>query len=317
MSSLQSLDIAKRSATNTPTPQARNHVPEVAKLIDTSACIGCKACQVACMQWNDLRPEVGHNVGVYDNPADLGPQAWTVMRFSEVETAPDKLEWLIRKDGCMHCEDPGCLKACPSPGAIVKYANGIVDFISEHCIGCGYCVKGCPFNIPRISQQDNKAYKCSLCADRVTVGLEPACVKTCPTGAIRFGTKEDMLQFGETRVQDLKERGFDHAAVYNPQGVGGTHVMYVLHHGDKPELYHGLPKEPQISPLVAFWKGLAKPVALAFMIGAAITGFFHYVKVGPAEEPEDENDVPDPVKNAQGEWVQTTPAHDADHPHGG
>ncbi len=92
----------------------------------------------------------------------------------------------------MHCADPGCLKACPAPGAIVQYSNGIVDFIEEHCIGCGSCITGCPFNVPRISKQDNKAYKCTLCSDRVVVGLEPACVKTCPTGAITFGSKEDM-----------------------------------------------------------------------------------------------------------------------------
>lgn len=283
MSSLQSLDIALRSATPTAAPQVRKQ-PEVAKLIDVSTCIGCKACQVACMQWNDLRDEVGTNHGTYDNPNDLTPQSWTVMRFSEVEPEENKLEWLIRKDGCMHCDDPGCLKACPSPGAIVKYSNGIVDFISEHCIGCGYCVSGCPFDVPRISQADNKAYKCSLCSDRVTVGLEPACVKACPTGAIRFGTKEDMHDYAEERLVDLKERGFQNAGLYDPAGVGGTHVMYVLQHADRPELYHGLPKDPHISPLVGLWKGLAKPLALVAMAGAVIGGFFHYMKVGPVEE---------------------------------
>ncbi len=192
------------------------------------------------MQWNDLRDDIGTTVGVYDNPIDLTDQSWTVMRFAEV-TAPDgpmagQMEWLIRKDGCMHCEDPGCLKACPAPGAIVKYANGIVDFISENCIGCGYCIAGCPFDIPRISKKDNKAYKCSLCSDRVAVGLAPACVKTCPTGALQFGTKVDMVARGEKRVVDLKERGFQKAGLYNPQGVGGTHVMYVLQHADRPGL---------------------------------------------------------------------------------
>ena len=127
---LQSLDIKRRSATTTPMPSVREPVGgEVAKLIDTSKCIGCKACQVACMEWNDTRDEIGHNVGVYDNPADLTDKSWTIMRFAEYENPAGDLEWLIRKDGCMHCEDPGCLKACPSPGAIVQYTNGIVDFV--------------------------------------------------------------------------------------------------------------------------------------------------------------------------------------------
>ncbi|MFA9441356.1 formate dehydrogenase subunit beta [Uliginosibacterium sp. sgz301328] len=296
MSSLQSLDIAARSATTTATPHARSTM-EVAKLIDVSSCIGCKACQVACMEWNDLRDEIGHNVGVYDNPADLSAQSWTVMRFSEVEMPTkdegSRLEWLIRKDGCMHCADPGCLKACPAPGAIVKYDNGIVDFIQEHCIGCGNCLIGCPFNIPRFSKKDDKAYKCTLCSDRVSVGLEPACVKTCPTGAIRFGTKEDMHEFAAERITDLKERGFENAGVYDPEGVGGTHVMYVLQHADKPELYHGLPANPTISPMVSVWKGVTKPLAVAAMIGAAVLGFLHYVKVGPlnSDEEKDKEEV--------------------------
>jgi formate dehydrogenase iron-sulfur subunit len=251
------------------------------------------------MQWNDLRDDVGHNVGVYDNPADLSAESWTVMRFSENATQKDNeetgLEWLIRKDGCMHCADPGCLKACPSPGAIVKYTNGIVDFIEENCIGCGNCVTGCPFDVPRISKKDNKAYKCTLCSDRVTVGLEPACVKACPTGAIQFGTKTDMLEYAADRIVDLKERGYAQAGVYDPPGVGGTHVMYVLQHADKPGLYHGLKADPRISPLVALWKGVAKPLALASMIGAALVGFFHYVTVGPSEveadEPESRGDA--------------------------
>ncbi|MDE2586053.1 MAG: 4Fe-4S dicluster domain-containing protein, partial [Betaproteobacteria bacterium] len=195
---LQSLDIKQRSATTTPTPQVRKTV-EVAKLIDVSACIGCKACQSACMEWNDVRDEVGSCAGVFDNPTDLTENSWTVMRFSEVEQN-GKLEWLIRKDGCMHCADPGCLKACPAPGAIVQYANGIVDFISENCIGCGYCIRGCPFNIPRISTVDQKAYKCTLCSDRIAVGQEPACAKACPTGAIVFGTKSDMTAWAGERI---------------------------------------------------------------------------------------------------------------------
>ena len=282
---LQSLDITRRSATTTHPPAVREQT-KVAKLIDISKCIGCKACQSACMEWNDLRDVVGDAGGAYDNPRDLSDKSWTVMRFFEVE--PDgKLEWLIRKDGCMHCADPGCLKACPSPGAIVQYSNGIVDFHQENCIGCGYCITGCPFDVPRISKKDNRAYKCTLCSDRVSVGLEPACVKTCPTGAIVFGSKEDMIVHADERIADLKERGYEKAGRYDPEGVGGTHVMYVLQHGDKPELYN-LPRDPQISPLVSLWKGVGKPIALLALAAAAIGSFFHYVKVGPNEVDEDE-----------------------------
>jgi formate dehydrogenase subunit gamma len=108
--------------------------------------------------------------------------------------------------------------------------------------------------VPRISEKDNKAYKCTLCSDRVGVGLEPACVKTCPTGAIGFGTKDDMVAYGNKRAGELKERGFQNAGLYNPQGVGGTHVMYVLKHADKPEL-EDLPDNPSISPMVSLVEG--------------------------------------------------------------
>jgi formate dehydrogenase iron-sulfur subunit len=288
MSNLQSLDIQRRSATTTQSPSQRESI-EVAKLIDVSRCIGCKACQAACLEWNDLREEVGVNVGVYDNPHDLTENTWTLMRFTEIDV-DGRFEWLIRKDGCMHCADPGCLKACPAPGAIVQYKNGIVDFVSQNCIGCGYCVKGCPFNIPRISKKDAKAYKCSLCSDRVAVGQAPACAKVCPTQAISFGTKKDMIAWADKRIADLKERGYKSAGLYDPAGVGGTHVMYVLKHVDRPEIYAGLPKDPKISPLVEFWKGIGKPLALAGVGLAALVGFFHYVTHGPNEvQPEDED----------------------------
>ena len=115
------------------------------------------------------------------------------MRFSEVEPEDGSLEWLIRKDGCMHCDDPGCLKACPAPGAIVQYANGIVDFNAGELHRLRLLRQGLPVRHPAHLAKDNKAYKCTLCSDRVAVGLEPACVKTCPTGAIVFGTKDDMM----------------------------------------------------------------------------------------------------------------------------
>jgi formate dehydrogenase iron-sulfur subunit len=272
-------DLTRRSASTVP-PPTRQLTP-VAKLIDVSKCIGCKACQSACLEWNDKRTPVTENHGVYDNPLDLTPDMFTVMRFTEwVNPESQNLEWLIRKDGCMHCEDPGCLKACPSPGAIVQYSNGIVDFDHEKCIGCGYCVKGCPFNIPRISEVDNKAYKCTLCSDRVAVGQGPACAKACPTHAIVFGTKEEMTQHAAQRINDLKSRGFANAGLYDPPGVGGTHVMYVLHHADQPQIYANLPKNPRISPLVELWKGTGKIAGLAAIAVFAAVGFVHHLVNG-------------------------------------
>ncbi|MCF7202533.1 formate dehydrogenase subunit beta [Pseudomonas oligotrophica] len=290
-------NIIARSATTTPSPHLREGgVEKVTKLIDVSVCIGCKACQVACMEWNDLRDEVGECDGTYNAPQDLTPSSFEVMRFSEYENEEGDLEWLIRKDNCMHCAEPGCLKACPSPGAIVQYANGIVDFNQENCIGCGYCVAGCPFNIPRISKKDNRAYKCTLCSDRVYHGLEPACVKSCPTSAIVFGTKEQMLDYGAHRVDKLKERGFQNAGIYDPAGVGGTHVVYVLQHADKPEIYSGLPKDPHMSPMVEVWKGITKPIMSAVLGVSVLAGFFHYMTKGSKEEPEDD---PDPELAAE------------------
>ena len=182
MTDLQSQDFIRISASTLTPPSVRNHEVEVAKLIDVSRCIGCKACQAACMEWNNVRTDIGCFEGSYDNPADLDPGTWTLMRFTEWDNDKGDLEWLIRKDGCMHCEDPGCLKACPAPGAIVQYANGIVDFISENCIGCGYCVKGCPFNIPRISKVDHKSYKCTLCSDQGRRGSGTGLRQGVPNG---------------------------------------------------------------------------------------------------------------------------------------
>jgi formate dehydrogenase iron-sulfur subunit len=277
---LDERDLVRRSASSVPPPARK--LTSVAKLIDTSKCIGCKACEAACLEWNNLREEVGFNHGVYDNPLDLTPESLTVMRFSEwINPETQNLEWLIRKDGCMHCEDPGCLKACPAPGAIVQYSNGIVDFDHDKCIGCGYCIKGCPFNIPRISKADNKAYKCTLCSDRVAVGQGPACAKACPTQAIVFGTKDEMKAHAEARIKDLKSRGFKNAGLYDPPGVGGTHVMYVLHHADKPEIYSNLPNDPKISPIVEIWKGVTKYVGMATIGAFAAVGFLHHMISGP------------------------------------
>ena len=280
---LQSLDIVRRSATTTPSPGVReSHTGTVAKLIDVSKCIGCKACQTACMEWNDLRDEIGTNVGGYQNPADLSDQSWTLMRFAEYENPKGDLEWLIRKDGCMHCADPGCLKACPSPGAIVQYANGIVDVNPEACIGCGYCETGCPFDVPKIHERTKKMAKCTLCVDRVGVGLEPACVKACPTGCLQFGTKDDMVALGSRRVAQLQENGHEEATLYDPPGVGGTNVVTVLAHGDHPEWY-GLPRDPRVPRSVRLWKSVLRPLGMTAIATMVLGVFAHYMRYGRKE----------------------------------
>ena len=275
MSDLQSQDYIRISATTITPPSVRRHEQEVAKLIDVTRCIGCKACQAACMEWNDLRGEVGHFEGTYDNPLDLDPNTWTLMRFTEWDNDQGNLEWLIRKDGCMHCEDPGCLKACPAPGAIVQYANGIVDFISENCIGCGYCIKGCPFNIPRVSKIDHKSYKCTLCSDRVTVGKEPACVKACPTGAIMFGSKTDMTHWAGERVIDLKSRGFENAGLVR-SARRRRHACDVRAASRRSSvaLCRTAGQSRRSASLVEIWKGVLKPLAVAGVALAAVSRIF-------------------------------------------
>jgi formate dehydrogenase beta subunit len=188
----------------------------------------------------------------------------------------------MRKDQCMHCADPGCLAACPADGAIVQYANGIVDFQQANCIGCGYCVSGCPFDIPKFNPATKKMFKCTLCSDRVSEGLEPACIKSCPTGCLHFGTKDDMKELAETRATQLRENfGFEKAGVYDPPGVGGTGVIYVLHDAEDPESYGGLPKDPQVPWVVRFWKGPAKWIGNLAMLGGIVGVTLHYLRFGP------------------------------------
>ena len=227
------LEIKRISASVVPkSVAALRSGPVYAKLVDISRCIGCKGCEVACKEWNDLKVEPTTNFGSFQSHKDLSPNTWLLMRFNEVEVK-GQLNWFIKKDACLHCEEPGCLYACPSPGAIVQYQNGIVDFNQENCIGCQYCVTGCPFDIPRFDKGTKKVYKCNMCIDRVEVGLEPACVKTCPTNAISWGSQEDMVSLANQKVETLKRRGYSNAVVYNPAGVGGTHMMYVVPHGDQ------------------------------------------------------------------------------------
>lgn len=251
----------------------------VAKLIDTSTCIGCKACEVACQEWNDLPPEHSVQFGTHQTLPDLTPNLWNLIRFNELEF-DGRQHWLMRKDQCMHCADPGCMAACPAPNAIVQYPNGIVDFNHEYCIGCGYCIAGCPFNVPKLSKATGKVYKCTLCVDRVSAGLEPACIKACPTGCLQFGLKSDLLAIANKRVDQLKSNGFTKAVVYDPAGVGGTGVVTVLAHGDRLESY-GLPVNPAVPLSVRLWKTPLKWLGNAGILAGIAIASLHYLRYGP------------------------------------
>ncbi len=286
---MAALDIVRISASSAPAPGVRRQ-PIVTKLVDTSTCIGCKACEVACQEWNDLPPEPTLQRGTYQTLPATTASFWNLIRFNEHESESG-LHWLMRKDQCMHCAEPGCLIACPAPGAIVQYANGIVDFDQDHCIGCGYCMTGCPFDVPKFAVNTRRVYKCTLCADRVGVGLQPACVKACPTSCLQFGTKDDMLEVATRRVEQLKANGFPDAAVYDPPGVGGTGVVTVLALGSQPELY-GLPADPVVPRAVRMWKGV-KAVGNVAILGGLLAAAVHFVRFGrkhlePAPRSRDE-----------------------------
>jgi formate dehydrogenase iron-sulfur subunit len=277
----QSLEIRRSSASVWGSLSGMRTVPTVSKYIDTTTCIGCKACEAACVEWNETGRIQTVQTGTYQTLPTLHAQFWNLIRFDEREV-DGGIAWLMRKDQCMHCDEPGCLAACPAPGAIVQYANGIVDVNPENCIGCGYCETGCPFDVPRFHQTTGKMAKCTLCVDRVDVGLEPACIKACPTGCLQFGTKDDMVAMGNARVAVLQANGFAQAALYNPDGVGGTSVVTVLAHGDHPDWY-GLPANPHVPWGVKFWKKILRPLGVVAIFGAVVGAFAHYTKYGPKE----------------------------------
>ncbi|HEX7898968.1 MAG TPA: formate dehydrogenase subunit beta [Planctomycetota bacterium] len=261
----------------------------VAMLIDTTTCIGCKACEVACVEWNDLKiePEYGQRLlQSFQTMPEMTPSFWNLIRFDE-HRAPEGpgMAMLMRKDMCMHCAEPGCLIACPAEGAIVQYVNGIVDFNQDACIGCGYCMTGCPFNIPKYDSASDRVYKCTMCSDRVSNGLGPACVKACPTGCLEFGTKTEMKRRAEKRAAVVKDvDGHAFASVYDPSGVGGTGVIYVLK--DKAERYQALPPNPVIDPKVAFWKGPLKLLGGASFGLSLAAAALHYLVAGPRKTHE-------------------------------
>ena len=239
---------------------------------DTTVCIGCKACEVACKQWNDL-PADGAYFGKgtsYDNTGMLGADTWRHVRFVEVAEGED---WTFMSDVCKHCTHAGCMDACPS-GALIRSEFGTVVLQPDICNGCGYCIPACPFGVVDRDHDDGRAAKCTLCYDRLEDGLEPACAKACPTDSIQFGAYEDLIEVAEQRVAALHERGLEDAYLYGTQEdlAGGLGAFFLL--TQPPERY-GLPASAE-SPIqenvvaataAAVGAGLlaAAGVALAFL----------------------------------------------------
>jgi formate dehydrogenase iron-sulfur subunit len=202
-------------------------------LVDMTRCIGCRSCQVACKSWNDNPGERTQFLGSYDNPPGLTPYTWSMVRFSEVETG-STVRLVMSKIQCMHCQYPACVAVC-SQQVFQKQENGSVTLEGGKCNGCQECVKKCPFNVPRIewivSPELEFVYakpvmtKCILCSDRVEEGMEPACVKACPTDALTFGDRDELLANARQRMIKFPGRYVDH--IYGENEVGGTTWMYL------------------------------------------------------------------------------------------
>jgi formate dehydrogenase iron-sulfur subunit len=244
---------------------------------DTSVCIGCKACEVACKEWNGVPDNpVGFSGLSYDNTLDLGANAWRHVAFIEQPgTAPeDQFAWLMSSDVCKHCTSAACLEVCPT-GAIFNSEFGTVVVQDDVCNGCGYCVTACPYGVIERRETDGGAHKCTLCYDRLKGGRQPACAQACPTDSIQFGPLDELRERAAGRLDRLVEAGHAGAQLYghdDTDGVGGNGAFFLLL--DDPEVY-GLPPDP-VTPtrnLPAMWRsaGLAA-LTVAAGLAAAVFG---------------------------------------------
>ncbi len=257
-------------------------MPISAFLTDASLCIGCKACEVACKEWNEAPDDgfswSGHS---YDNTHALGASTWRHVLFleqkqsmgSQLAGINEPFRWQFLSDVCKHCANAGCLEACPT-GSIVRTEVGSVFVQPDICNGCGYCVVSCPFGVIDKRPDDGRAFKCTFCYDRQKAGLIPACAKACPTQSIQFGDLEELRQRAKNRVQNLQERGYHDARLYDPQetSVGGIHAFFVIL--GEPEAYN-LPPAPQVPTvhLKSAWTSALISAAVIFAIICAAFAF--------------------------------------------
>jgi formate dehydrogenase iron-sulfur subunit len=248
-------------------------------LTDSTLCIGCKACEVACKEWNGVEEDGLHWSGFsYDNTGAVGHSTWRHVKFVEHAPEPgvggnagEPNSWTFSSDVCKHCENAGCLEACPT-GAIVRTEFGGVYVQPDICNGCAYCVVSCPFGVVQRNPADGRAFKCTFCYDRQKAGLVPACAKACPTESIQFGEISYLQNKSKERVAQLHDRGMNDAHLYDSShtSIGGTHAMFIVR-GD-PRSYN-LPPNPQIPTIYAKkgWKSSA--IGAAMLLGGALIAF--------------------------------------------
>ena len=247
---------------------------------DTSVCIGCKACEVACKEWNGIAETVLELTGKsYDNTEALGADAWRHVAFIE-QRAPDadtpgtEMRWLMSSDVCKHCTEAACLDVCPT-GSLFRTEFDTVVVQEDICNGCGYCIPACPFGVIDQRRGDGRAWKCTMCYDRLVDDQTPACAQACPTDSILFGDLDQLRQRAAERVEELTSAGVETARLYGDDpadGVGGAGAFFLLL--DDPEVY-GLPPDPVVTTraLGSMWRsaGLAG-AALVSVVVAAVGG---------------------------------------------
>ena len=245
---------------------------------DTSVCIGCKACEVACKEWNRV-PEDGLALtGMsYDNSVGLGADTWRHVAFIEQNkpmpaggAADGGMRWLMSSDVCKHCTHAACLDVCPT-GALMRTEFGTVVVQEDVCNGCGYCIPACPYGVIDQRKEDGRAWKCTLCYDRLGAGMEPACAKACPTDSIQFGPLDELRERAAERVEQLHEAGEASARLYGndpADGVGGDGAFFLLL--DEPEVY-GLPPDPVVTTrdLPSMWRHVGAAAVTIAAIAAA------------------------------------------------
>lgn len=231
-------------------------------LIDIAKCTGCRACVLGCKQWNKL--PISNSVSGENFSSINWINIISNTLVNEESGVMQNKTMHVRKS-CMHCQEAACIMACPA-GAISHTTSGMVNIDSKKCIGCNYCIANCTFNVVGFDQAANVARKCTGCYDRIAGGLEPACVNVCPTGALSFGDRQDMIDLAQKSIIGLNSKGFDKAEIYGIEELQGLGMLYVLPTGKADSLNnYSLPENPQIQSSTYIWDYLFKPVRIVLV----------------------------------------------------